>query len=101
MDGLAIAASLSEIRAAVEGGFVDTIHQPTRDTFILRLRGARKARLLLLPRHAAVHLTTLELANPQHPSPFVMLLRRHLRGGRLVAIRQGVGPRRHVRCRAA
>jgi len=88
MDGLAIAASLSEIRAAVEGGFVDTIHQPTRDTFILRLRGTRKVRLLLSPRRAAVHLTTLDLANPQHPSPFVMLLRRHLRGGRLVAIRQ-------------
>ena len=30
MDGLAIAASLSEIRAAIDGGFVDSIHQPIK-----------------------------------------------------------------------
>jgi len=88
MDGLSIAASLGEVRAAVEGGFVDTIYQPTRSAIVLYVSGAGKARILISPRAAAIHVTELSLPNPSTPSAFVMFLRRHLRGGRILAVRQ-------------
>ena len=88
MDGLAIAASLREVQAAAEGGLVRSIYQPTKSTFVLHVLAGGNRRILLAPRHAAIHLTELKLPNPLTPSPFVMLLRRRLSGGRIVAIRQ-------------
>ena len=88
MDGLAIAASLSEIRAAAEGGFLDAIHRPARGTVVLRVSAETKVRMLLSPRQAAIHLTELTLPNPSRPDPFVMLLRKHVRGGCITAVRQ-------------
>ncbi len=88
MDGLAIAASLREVRAAVEGGLVRSIHRPEKSTFVVRVFGGGDRRILLSPRNAAIHLTKLSLPNPAKPGPFVMLLRRYLRGGRLVSVRQ-------------
>ena len=88
MDGLAIAASLREVRVAAEGGFVRSIYQPTRSTLVLHVFAGRKRRILLAPRHAAIHVTELSLTNPPKPGAFVMLLRRHLRGGRVLAVRQ-------------
>jgi len=87
MDGLAIAASLQEVRVA-EGGFLRSIYQPTRNAFVLHVFAGRNRRILLAPRHAAIHVTELGLANPPEPSSFVMFLRRHLRGGRILAVRQ-------------
>jgi predicted ribosome quality control (RQC) complex YloA/Tae2 family protein len=88
MDGLAIAASLREVRPAAEGGFVRSIYQPTRTTLVLHVFARQSRRILVAPRHAAIHVTELGLSNPPKPSPFVMLLRRHLRGGRILAVRQ-------------
>jgi predicted ribosome quality control (RQC) complex YloA/Tae2 family protein len=88
MDGLAIAASLGEMRKAVLGGLIRTVHQPSRDTFVLHVFAASSCRVLISPRDALVHLTARALPNPQTPSGFVMLLRKHLRGGRLVGIWQ-------------
>jgi len=88
MDGLAIAASLGELREAVEGGFIQTAHHPTRDAIVLRVSGSGKPRILISPRGASIHLTSLAIANPRQPSTFAMQLRKHLRGGRIVAVRQ-------------
>ena len=88
MDGLAIAASLREVQAAAVGGFVRSIHQPSRTTLVLRVHAGGNCRILLSPRDAAIHLTQLSLPNPAEPSSFVMLLRRHLRGGRIASARQ-------------
>ncbi len=88
MDGLAIAASLRDVRAAAEGGFVRSIYRPTKGAFVLHASTGRNRRILIAPRHATVYVTELALPNPPRPGPFVMLLRRHLRGGRIVAVRQ-------------
>ena len=88
MDGLAIAASLSEVRAAAEGGFLGAIHRPARGTIVLRISAGGKLRVLISPRQATIHLTELTLPNPRQPDPFVMSLRRHVRGGRITAVRQ-------------
>jgi predicted ribosome quality control (RQC) complex YloA/Tae2 family protein len=88
MDGLAIAASLREWERAVLGASVRTIYQPEHETFVLHLFARKNLRLLVSPAAAAIHLTELDLPNPTRPSPFVMLLRKHLRGGRIVAVCQ-------------
>ncbi len=88
MDGLAIAASLKEIREATEGGFVRSIYRPTRHALIVHVYAERNHRILIAPRHAAIHLTELDLPNPAKPGAFAMLLRRHLRGAKLIGIRQ-------------
>jgi len=88
MDGLAIAASLREVQAAVEGGFVRSVYRPAKSTLVLHVYAGGNRRILLSPRNATIHLTELSLPNPAEPSPFVMLLRRHLRGGRIVSARQ-------------
>ena len=88
MDGLTIAASLTEIRDAAIGGHVQAIHQPEDALFSLRVSGARHARILVDLRRASIQLTQRDLANPPQPSPFTMLLRKYLRGGRIARIRQ-------------
>lgn len=88
MDGLAIAASLTEIEKTVVGGVIRTIYQPEQETFVLHLFAGRVIRLLVSLREAAFHLTQLELPYPVIPSPFVMLLRKHVRGGKIVSIEQ-------------
>jgi len=88
MDGLAIAAALTEIERDAIGGVVRTIYQPDQWTFVIHLFAGRELRLLISPRRARIQLTGLDLPHPQTPSPFTMLLRKHLRGGRITAVNQ-------------
>ena len=88
MDGLAIAASLNELRPAAEGAFLRTVYRPSRGLFVFHVSGPAKRKILISPRASSIHLTTLDIPNPQEPSSFVMLLRKYLRGGRIEAIRQ-------------
>ena len=88
MDGLTIAASLTEIRSALLGEFVRTIHQPAANLFTLRTSGAQQARLLIDVGRASLQLTEREIPNPRTPSSFTMLLRKALRGARVADIRQ-------------
>ena len=88
MDGLAIVASLTELRPAVTDGLIRQIYEPQRGTFVFHLFAGRDVRLLLSPREAAIHLTRLDLPYPKAPSPVVMQLRKHLRGGKIVGLEQ-------------
>ena len=88
MDGLAIAASLTELRAAVEGGFVRSVYEPVAGMVVLHVFGDRKRRILISPKRSSIHVTELEIPNPEQPSTFAMLLRKHLRGGRIRRLRQ-------------
>ena len=89
-DAFYLSCVLNEIRDLGEAR-VDKIHQPSRDTVILHLRGREdRAKLLLGPNPAAprLHLTTASPENPAEPPMFCMLLRKHLSGARLVEITQ-------------
>ena len=90
MDGLAIAAALSEIAPLIEGAQIQAVKEPTRGVIVLSLRTRSRStvRLLMAPRHAALHLTELRFPPSHRASPFVMLLRKQLRGARIAEVRQ-------------
>ena len=91
MDALCLSAVLRETAAAVTGGRIDKIYQPSRDEVILQIRGREGACRLLLsanPARPRIQLTGLNWENPAQPPMFCMLLRKYLAGGRILELRQ-------------
>ena len=91
MDALFLSAELREIDAAVTGGRIDKIYQPSRDEIILQIRGREGTCRLLLsanPTRPRMQLTNLNWENPSQPPMFCMLLRKYLSGGRILGLRQ-------------
>ena len=91
LDALCLTAVAAELRAAVAGGKIDKLYQPTRDEVVLYVRGqGENVRLLLSanPGHPRANLTTLNRENPEQPPMFCMLLRKHLQGARILELNQ-------------
>lgn len=91
LDALAIHCLTKELSAAAVGNRIDKIHQPERDEIVLHLRGFTGAHKLVLsasPSHPRVHFTKETKENPKTPPMFCMLLRKHLSGGKITAVRQ-------------
>ena len=91
LDALCLTAVAAELRAAVAGGKIDKLYQPTRDEAVLYVRGqGENVRLLLSanPGHPRANLTTLNRENPEQPPMFCMLLRKHLQGARILELNQ-------------
>lgn len=89
-DAFYMHAVLDEIRALGDAR-VEKIHQPSRDTVILHLKGReQRAKLLIAANPAAprLHLTATSPENPAEPPMFCMLLRKHLSGARLAQVEQ-------------
>ncbi len=89
-DAIYMGAVLDEIRSLGDAR-IDKIHQPSRDTVILHLKGREtRAKLLIAANPAAprLHLTTATPENPAEPPMFCMLLRKHLSGARLAQVEQ-------------
>ena len=89
-DAFYLSAVLTEIRNLGEAR-VEKIHQPSRDTVILHLKGREvRAKLLIAANPAAprLHLTAATPENPAEPPMFCMLLRKHLSGARLTEVSQ-------------
>lgn len=91
-DSVTTAAVAAELRARLLHGRVDKIIQPSDYAVALLLRAGGANHWLLLsahPQHARVALTSDRLAKAHdEPSPFVMLLRKHLEGASLVDVEQ-------------
>jgi len=91
LDAVFLTAVVRELEQSVVGSKIDRIHQPGRDEVVLSLRGAGESMKLLLsanPARPRAHLTTLQRENPDSPPMFCMLLRKHLTGGRILAVTQ-------------
>ena len=89
-DGAYLCAVRQEIEPYL-GARVEKIHQPSRDEVILHLRsfqGAVKILINISGDSARIHLTQISIENPAAPPMFCMLLRKHLGGGKFVAVRQ-------------
>ena len=74
------------------GSRVDKVYQPSREEIVVSLRtlrdGVKKLIFSANSMSARVNLTAAAFENPQQPPMLCMLLRKHLGGGRLSAIRQ-------------
>lgn len=89
VEGITLAAVVNELRRRIQGGFIQQIYQPLADLLILQLYTKEKHSLLIAAaQDARMHLTEQKYANPSVPSPFCMLLRKHLKGGRIEEIHQ-------------
>jgi predicted ribosome quality control (RQC) complex YloA/Tae2 family protein len=90
-DGIFTYAITKELQQALEGGRITKIHQPFVHELVLQIRShGRNYKLLLSahPSYARVHLTNETYDNPAEPPMFCMLLRKHLEGSIIEAIRQ-------------
>lgn len=91
LDGAFLHIVCNELQPLVDAR-VDKVYQPSREEIVVSLRtyrdGGKKIVLSANSVSARVNLTTAAFENPQQPPMFCMLLRKHLSGGRLMAIRQ-------------
>ncbi|MBE6848885.1 MAG: fibronectin/fibrinogen-binding protein [Ruminococcus sp.] len=89
-DGAYLYAVKREIEQLI-GARADKIHQPSRDELVIHLRSREGMQKLLISTagdSARIHLTQVTIENPAVPPMFCMLLRKHLGGGKLLAVRQ-------------
>ncbi len=91
LDGAFLHTIKHEIEATALGSRIDRIYQPSRDEICFLLRAKGWSGKLLLSAAAdspRIHFTGLEIENPKSPPMFCMLLRKHLSGAKLTAVRQ-------------
>ena len=91
LDAICIEALSLELCPQLQGAKIDKIQQPERDMLLFSLRGpSGNIRLLIAAGtgNARVHITKASYENPAEPPMFCMLLRKHLVGGRILALTQ-------------
>lgn len=91
LDGAFLHTIKAEIEALALDSRIDKIYQPSREEIVFVLRSRGWVGKLLMAAGAdspRVHFTNLEFENPKSPPMFCMLLRKHLSGARLKAVRQ-------------
>lgn len=90
LDGAFLYAVKQELDVLI-GGRIDKIYQPSREEIIVSIRTRQGGFKLLISASASsarIHITQMNVDNPMTPPMFCMLLRKHLGGGKLSAIRQ-------------
>lgn len=96
LDAAVLALLAEELSSQLTDAKIDKITQPTRDEAVLTLRTRTATKKLLLSARsgsARAHITDETFENPDVPPSFCMLLRKHLLGGRLLAVRSVPGDR--------
>ena len=88
LDAICLGAVIKEIAPQLVGNRIDKIQMPTRDQVVLLLRGKTRLLLCANPSQPRIHLTEQLRDNPSQPPMFCMLLRKHLGGGRILAVEQ-------------
>ncbi|HZC05187.1 MAG TPA: NFACT RNA binding domain-containing protein [Ktedonobacterales bacterium] len=92
IDALTLAALADEFERDLRGARVDDVIQPTPHSIALQVWGGGRNRWLFISAHPQLAHVRLTSAKPRklatEPPAFVMLLRKHLEGARIVAARQ-------------
>ena len=94
--GLMLGFVARELQDKLEDGRIDRILQPERDEIhlLIRAKGENHRLVLSASANAArAHLSRHAKTGPMEPPMFCMLLRKHLSGGRIAAVRQMAGDR--------
>lgn len=90
-DGMVTGAIAHELNMKLTGGKIEKIYQPESTGVILFIHANRQHQMLYISAgssHAGLHLVTKKDTNPQNPSGFCMLMRKHIQGGRISSIQQ-------------
>ena len=90
-DGITVACMAHELHKNLSGGRISKIAQPETDELLLTIKSQEGNFRLLLSASASLPLVYLTQTNK--PSPltapnFCMLLRKHISGGRIIAVTQ-------------
>jgi predicted ribosome quality control (RQC) complex YloA/Tae2 family protein len=88
LDAVCLQAVVNELRPQLLGIRIDKVQQPARDQIILLLRGNRRLLLNAGANSPRIQMTERVRDNPAEPPMFCMLLRKHLVGSHVAALRQ-------------
>ncbi|MDO5541272.1 MAG: NFACT RNA binding domain-containing protein [Eubacteriales bacterium] len=91
LDGIVISAMVRELQSTILGGRISKIAQPESDELLLTIKNERKNHRLLISAGASlplIYLTEENKPGPMTAPNFCMLLRKHLGGGKILAIHQ-------------
>lgn len=90
-DGILLNCIVNEFKKELIGGRIDRIHQPEKDEIHIMVRSKNKNHKILASassNYPRIHLANIQKNNPIAPPVFCMVLRKHLTGGRIIAIEQ-------------
>ncbi|WP_180270677.1 Rqc2 family fibronectin-binding protein [Sporanaerobium hydrogeniformans] len=91
LDGIVLASLLHELRTALVGGRIDKIYQIEKEDLLVAVRNNSSTYKLLLTANSnypRLHLTELAKNAATEPPMFCMMLRKHIGGGKILAITQ-------------
>ncbi|MHB8124254.1 MAG: Rqc2 family fibronectin-binding protein [Desulfitobacteriaceae bacterium] len=91
LDGVTLAHLINELTPQLLGARIDKVYQPEKEEIHLLLRNSgRQFRLLLNVNatSARLNITDENKKNPQNPPMFCMILRKHIEGGKIIALHQ-------------
>jgi len=89
MSSFDVAAVAAELDSSLRGARIDNVYQVNRKILLLKLRGLEGIPpYLLIEAGRRVHTTSYEFEKPKNPPAFSMALRKYLRNGRVVGVRQ-------------
>lgn len=92
IDGIHLHKVLEQLTPLLIGGRIEKVYHPKNKLLIFKVRfqNSKYNRLAisLEPSFSSIHPTTLNYENPSLPSTFCMLLRKHLEGSVIMAVRQ-------------
>ena len=90
-DGICVAALTAELNERLSGGRISKIIQPERDALLLHIKTREESLKLLLsanPSLPLAYLTDKNLSGPAQAPAFLMLIRKHLAGARILSLHQ-------------
>lgn len=90
-DGIAAYALVQQLRKELVGTKIDKLYQPEKDEITLVLRSKTTDGKLLMSASTSnprVHFSHISKQNPMSAPMFCMLLRKHLCGGKVIAVSQ-------------
>ncbi|NMA69501.1 MAG: fibronectin/fibrinogen-binding protein [Desulfitobacterium sp.] len=91
LDGTTLHHLVNELGHQLSGARIDRVTQPEKEEIHLLLRNQGQSFRLLLNVSATasrIHLTNESKKNPPAPPMFCMILRKHLEGGKILALKQ-------------
>ena len=90
-DGIVTRAVVRELQNNILLGKIEKVYQPEADELVFHIHtknGNRKLFASAGSAHARLHFIESNPVNPPAPLSFCMLLRKHLQGGRITAVKQ-------------